>query len=247
LPSDVDVLNVNLPAGVRRDTPAVVTRVGRSRYLECFKRVEAGVAGAAAGAAGKGADEGGGAKGAFVATFKHAPSGMSWEDVEEGSDTWAVKSGRISISAVTLQGVCSAGAAAGAGPGVPGAEDVSLSWLGWGCTCPIQCTHSLKPPGFNPSTACEVKKTVSKLAFTIIRLAPLHRGAAARRARARLSRSPSPRGCREARQVCACRLFSLSRRVCVVGLRVCRLLSLLRRVFGCHRIYNKINIHISYQ
>ena len=154
-PEDVDVLNVNLPAGVVRDTPAVVTRVGRSRYLECFKRVDkddnAPTAGdavtpapapaPAAAAIEKEAEaEAGAGGGVFVATFKHAPSGMSWEDVDEGSDTWAVKSGRISVSAVTLEGVCSAtrpraaAAAAVAGEGASSTPralgDVSLSWLG---------------------------------------------------------------------------------------------------------------------
>lgn len=88
-PAEVDVLNVNLPAGVQRDTPAVVTRVGRSRYLECFKRVSPAAAtaaaeeekpttaaAAAANATAAGAEDDAGE--AYVATFKHAPSGMSW-------------------------------------------------------------------------------------------------------------------------------------------------------------------------
>jgi len=118
-PAGVDVINVNLPAGVLADTPTSVTRVGRSRYLECFKREDEEAepnGGAAAGSGGGGGD---GSVGEFVARFQHKPSGMSWEDVMEGTDVFAVKSGRISVTPVTLEGVCS-GAGAGA---------ADLSWL----------------------------------------------------------------------------------------------------------------------
>ena len=149
-PDDVDVLNVNLPAGVVRDTPAEVTRIGRSRYLECFRRVidqssqavSTATTTTATTTARAGDDDDddsaapadgdfvvglhrGHVKSRKVATFKHAPTGMSWEDVDEGSDTWAVKSGRISVSAVTLEGVCSA-----TRPREGGETGSTLSWLG---------------------------------------------------------------------------------------------------------------------
>jgi len=116
-PAGVDVINVNLPAGVLADTPTSVTRVGRSRYLECFQREEGDAKPNGVAAAGGGG--GGGSGGEFVARFQHKPSGMSWEDVMEGTDVFAVKSGRISVTPVTLEGVCS-GARAGA---------ADMSWL----------------------------------------------------------------------------------------------------------------------
>ena len=140
------MLNVNLPAGVTADTPSSLTRVGRSRYLECFQRitptaaaeeeeVEMELARAAEkeSAAAAGAEAGvNGGGGEVVARFKHAPSGMSWEDDKEGSDTYVVKIGRISVTPVTLQGVCGTSGTGGGGGAGDGDGALDLSWLGCG-------------------------------------------------------------------------------------------------------------------